>query len=193
MLARLPEFLGYVLLRRRAGLDQVLMHRLGGAYALEPLEFSSPAFGDYAPLPTRFTADGDAISPPLQWRHVPRSATTLALIIEDADSPTLEPLVHAIAVGIHPRSEGLLEGELNEVRARSPDLNLGRNSYWQRNWLAPDPPPGHGLHRYAFQLFALGAGPPFSEAPGRGELMEAVRERALACGCFIGTYHRARS
>ena len=57
-------------------------------------------------------------------------------------------------------------------------------------WLPPDPPPGHGSHRYAFQLFALGPGEPFSGTPGRDAVMEAVRERGLAAGCLIGTYAR---
>jgi phosphatidylethanolamine-binding protein (PEBP) family uncharacterized protein len=192
MLARLPEFLGQALQRQRAGMNRTLFHRCGGGYAFDPLDFSSPAFGDYGALPTRFTADGNAVSPPLQWRHVPEAATTLALIVEAADSPTPEPLVHAIAVDIDPGRGGVLEGELKESVPHAFDLNLGRNSYWQRGWLPPDPPPGHGIHRYAFQLFALAHGRPFSAGPGRSELVDAIHDRAVACGCFVGTYERER-
>lgn len=53
-----------------------------------------------------------------------------------------------------------------------------------------DPPPGHGEHRYAFQLFALGAGEPFRGTPGREEVMRAIQERGVASGMLIGTYTR---
>ena len=46
------------------------------------------------------------------------------------------------------------------------------------------------MHRYAFQLFALKDGKLFSDAPGRKELAEAVRNRAIAVGSLVGTYER---
>ena len=69
-------------------------------------------------------------------------------------------------------------------------LRLGRNSYLQASWLPPDPPPGHGVHRYAFQVFALEAGARLEGEPGREAVLEAIRERGLASGCLIGTYER---
>ena len=48
------------------------------------------------------------------------------------------------------------------VAATSPSATgrhaLGAPTASQASWLPPDPPPGHGVHRYAFQLFALAAG-----------------------------------
>ena len=46
------------------------------------------------------------------------------------------------------------------------------------------------MHRYAFQLFALEAGPAFDATPGRESILEAIRERGLASGCLFGTYER---
>jgi hypothetical protein len=57
--------------------------------------------------------------------------------------------------------------------------------------LPPDPPPGHGIHRYVFQVFALHSGTAFSSVPGRHELFDAVKARAIAGGYVIGTYARA--
>ena len=69
-------------------------------------------------------------------------------------------------------------------------LQVGRNSYLQASWLPPDPPPGHGVHRYAFQVFALEAGASFDGEPGREAVLEAIRDHGLASGCLIGTYER---
>ena len=145
-------------------------------------------------MPERHTADGEGVSPEISWSGVPPGTKSLALIVEDADSPTPAPLVHAIAVDIDPLKKQLLEGELQETDdGRNTALNLGRNSYLREAWLPPDPPPGHGVHRYVFQLFALADGEPFSDAPGRDELAKALRERAIASGSLIGTYSRDNS
>jgi Raf kinase inhibitor-like YbhB/YbcL family protein len=189
MLEKLPEFVGQALQSRRAGLENILSNKVALTGAVFKLEVSSPAFPPNGQLPARFTADGEASAPPLQWSRVPDTTTTLVLIIEDADSPTTDPLVHAIAVDIDPQRVGIAEGELAEVHGDSA-LKLGRNSYLRQGWLPPDPPPGHGVHRYAFQVFALKDGKAFSDAPGRKELAEAIRDRALAVGCLIGTYER---
>ncbi|HEY6922569.1 MAG TPA: YbhB/YbcL family Raf kinase inhibitor-like protein [Steroidobacteraceae bacterium] len=189
MLEKLPEFVGHALQERRAGLESILSNKIALTGAVYKLEVLSPAFPPNGLLPARFTADGEAVAPPLQWGRIPDATANLVLIVEDADSPTAEPLVHAIAVDIDPHRVGIAEGELT-APADELALKLGRNSYLRQGWLPPDPPPGHGVHRYAFQLFALKEGKPFSDAPGRRELAEAIRERALAAGCLIGTYER---
>ena len=193
MLEKLPDALGHLLHGQRAGLEKILFNTLDLRAGTARIRLTSPAFKDHAPLPPRFTADGEGSSPPLDWDDIPVATKTLALIVEDADSPTPAPLVHAIAVDIDPLRKRLLEGELQETNdGRNTALNLGRNSYLRQAWLPPDPPPGHGLHRYAFQLFALAEGEPFPDNPGRDALAEALRARAIASGCIIGTYTRDR-
>jgi phosphatidylethanolamine-binding protein (PEBP) family uncharacterized protein len=70
-------------------------------------------------------------------------------------------------------------------------VEIGRNSFFQQAWLPPDPPRAHGEHRYVFQVYALRAGTPFSDVPGRREFIAAILERAVAVGCLIGTYERS--
>lgn len=68
---------------------------------------------------------------------------------------------------------------------------MGRNSYFQAAWLPPDPPPGHGPHRYVFQIFALRTRPvALNGVPGRGAVRRALHEGALAKGWLIGRYGR---
>jgi Raf kinase inhibitor-like YbhB/YbcL family protein len=189
MLEKLPEAIGHALERQRAGMEKILFNAQRPGAELGLIEITSPAFAPNSQLPQRYTADGAGLSPPLRWRNVPASAVTLALIVEDADSPTPEPLVHGIVVDIDPRELGLVEGIFSGQPEASPE-KLGLNSYLMHGWLPPDPPPGHGVHRYAFQVFALSAGEPLSKSPGRREVAAAVRDRAIAKGCLIGTYQR---
>jgi hypothetical protein len=190
MLEKLPEAVGHALRDRRAGFDKLVFNRSGLRTGQGLLQVASLAFVDHAPIPARYTADGEGISPPLYWQGVPDGAASLALIVEDADAPTGEPLVHAIVVDL-PAGEGkLAEGAIKSPGHEGEHVHEGRNSYLRAGWLPPDPPPGHGDHRYAFQLFALAPGEPFKGTPGRDDLLKAIQERGLASGLLVGTYAR---
>jgi len=193
MFEKLPEALGHALRDVRAGLDQIAFNRSALRAGMAQIQVTSFAFADHAPIPERYTADGAGISPPLSWSGVPANAASLVLIVEDADAPTPHPLVHAIAVDLPPADGSLAEGAINgddDGEGDADAVHEGRNSFLMAGWLAPDPPPGHGVHRYAFQLFALGPGERFQGKPGRDELLDAVRQRGLSSGLLVGTYER---
>jgi Raf kinase inhibitor-like YbhB/YbcL family protein len=190
MLEKLPESVGHALINQRAGMENVVYNQLFRHRQTARLEVRSSAFVFNARLPARYTADGEGISPPLDWDQVPEDTASIALIVEDADSPTPHPLVHAIVVDLGNSRGAMQEGAMNSPNHVGSGLDAGKNSFLQQAWLPPDPPRGHGEHRYVFQVFALAAGPPFSNVPGRKEFIEAVLERSIAVGCLIGTYER---
>jgi Raf kinase inhibitor-like YbhB/YbcL family protein len=190
MLENIPEQLGRSLQRQRAGIEKTALQRLLRQREVPHIELRSVAFEHLMPLPTRFTADGDGDSPPLMWFGIPANAESVVLIVEDADSPTPRPMVHAIAVNLAPVSGSLAEGALSRGGDSADEVDTGLNSFLRHGWLPPDPPPGHGEHRYVFQLFALTPGPAFSRLPGRQALFDAIADRAVAAGYLIGTYER---
>ena len=191
MLEKLPDVVGHALRGQRAGLDKTAFHAVDLRGGMSAISVASLAFADHMPIPERYTADGEGASPPLSWSGVPAAAASVALIVEDADAPTPSPLVHAIVTGLPSGDGALAEGALpSGDHDGSPGLTVGRNSYLQTNWLPPDPPPGHGVHRYLFQVFALEPGAELGDAPGREALLEAIRDHGLASGCLIGTYER---
>jgi Raf kinase inhibitor-like YbhB/YbcL family protein len=151
----------------------------------------SSAFDLGQSIPMKYTADGQGLSPPLEWQGTPPTAESVVVIVEDADSPTPHPLVHAIVVNLDVRDHSLIEGALNSPEHEGIGLRTGRNSFLSHAWLPPDPPPGHGVHRYLFQVFALRSGAVFSESPGRQELFDAIAAYAVGAGCTLGTYERA--
>jgi len=190
VLEKLPDAVGHALRGQRAGLDKTAFQAVDLRAGMAAISVGSLAFADHAPIPARYTADGAGLSPPLQWSGVPPDAASLAVIVEDADAPTPQPLVHAIVVGLDGADGALAEGALPSADNEGSGLHLGRNSYLQAAWLPPDPPPGHGVHRYVFQLFALTAGASFDGTPGRDAVLAAIKEHGLASGCLIGTYER---
>ena len=190
MLEKLPEVVGHVLRDRRAGLDKLVFNRSGLRTGQAMLQLTSLAFADHAPIPARYTADGEGVSPPLSWSGVPSNAASLVLVVEDADAPTSDPLEHAIVVDLPAEDASMSEGAIKSSGHEGQDVREGRNSYLFAGWLPPDPPPGHGDHRYAFQLFALGPGDAFKGTPGRDDVLKAIQERGLASGMLVGTYER---
>jgi Raf kinase inhibitor-like YbhB/YbcL family protein len=190
MLEKLPEQLGQALINQRAGMEQVVYNHLHAQREVSRLTVTSPTFGFNGFLPKRCTADGEGISPPLSWSGCPADTASIAIIVEDADSPTPHPLVHAIAVDLPAVAESLPEGALNPEHQPSEEFEMGNNSYFKHAWLPPDPPPGHGEHRYVFQVFALRPGVEFSKTVGRSEFIKVVLSRAIAVGCLIGLYER---
>jgi len=156
------------------------------------MSITSPAFADGGTIPDRYTQDGESLFPPLEWHGVPADTQSLALIVEDADAPFPRPLVHAVLYAIPPGLSGIPEGGLamRQVRASPLGFKAGRNSVARAGWMAPSPIPGHGPHRYAFQLFAADIIPTFSTPPGRGTLLRAIRTNLLAATRVIGIYQR---
>lgn len=191
MLEHIPHWLGHAVRGVRAGADKlcIVQPELGGAFSAIPL--SSPAFADGARLPPRFTADGEGVSPPLVWGPLPEGTQSLALVVEDPDAPSPQPLVHAILWGMPATEQRLAEGAIRADGDGGPDgRDVGRNSYFREGWLPPDPPTGHGDHRYAFQLFALSSVADPGNTPGRAALVEAMSGNVLAAGLLTGIYSR---
>jgi Raf kinase inhibitor-like YbhB/YbcL family protein len=185
MLQHLPKVVGRALQNVRPGLQSLTIN-LPGINAARSIVVMSSAFEDGRPIPRRYTADGAGVSPPVEWHGVPDGSACIALIIEDADSPTPSPLVHAIVPSL-PIRGNLFEGRLS---SQEQGIQQGRNSYFRRGYLPPDPPPGHGPHRYAFQIFALSESPGEATGMGRGTFVEWLKRYAIAKGCLLGVYER---
>ena len=157
-------------------------------------ELECPAFGHGAPIPKKFTSEGEDVSPPLLWRGVPEGTRELALICDDPDAPTPEPWVHWVLYGLSPDVTQLPEGLPDAVELRSPvAARQGLNSWPSgqvHGYRGPEPPRGHGVHHYHFRLYALDA--PLGLKPGidKKALLAAMSGHCLGEAEWIGTYER---
>jgi hypothetical protein len=191
MLEHVPQWLGELLTNVRAGHSKLAIVQQDVAGGVTRIDLSSPAFADGARLPERFTADGVGVSPPLIWGDLPPETSSLALLVEDPDAPAPNPLVHALIWNLPPGERRLAEGAIvGDGTGGADGRDVGRNSYLSEGWLPPDPPTGHGVHDYVFQLFALADTPDIGSNPGRSRVAEALRGRVLAAGLLVGTYSR---
>ena len=187
MLEKMPRVIGEALSGVKAGLDGTTYH---AALSRVPdgVRVSSTVFTDRGALPARTTADGEGVSPPLAWDGLPVGTVSVAVIVEDAGSPTPKPLVHLLAWNVDPAG-GLAEGAASAEATTG--FELGKNSFLKTGWLPPDPPTGHGAHDYLFQVYALSRRLDLEAGSGREAVVEALEGCALAKGVLIGTYARA--
>src|SRR5438105_1325795 len=112
----------------------------------------SPAFRQNGPSPSQYTCEGDDISPPLQWSDAPSGTRSLALVMDDPDSPDpAKPervYVHWVVYNISPLTTKLpLNAAMSglPVRARHGTNDWGKQAYG-------GPCPRIGKHRYFFKI-----------------------------------------
>jgi phosphatidylethanolamine-binding protein (PEBP) family uncharacterized protein len=172
-------------------IERTVLHRLHALRNLQPVPVWSTGFLHNGSIPLRYTADGEGVSPPLNWRG-DFEAASFGLLVEDADAPAAHPLVHARAVNLNSISRTLAEGALTSPHHDGSLIDPALHSSFTQAWLPPHPPLQDGEHHYAFQIFALRFEPRFAKAPCRSEFIEMVLEFATAGGCVIGTYRRPR-
>jgi Raf kinase inhibitor-like YbhB/YbcL family protein len=144
----------------------------------------STAFADGAPIPRRFTCDGEDESPDLTWSGAPEATAALALIVDDADA---RGFVHWVVFDL----TGSASGGLTEGLSASPDAPpQGLNDYGRIGWGGPCPP--SGTHRYRFRLLALDAVLELAGTPSAEGLLAAADGHVLAEAHLTGTYQRSR-
>ncbi len=116
-----------------------------------PLTITSPAFRNGEAIPTRYTRDGENLSPPLEWRAAPPETKSFVLIVEDPDAPS-GTFRHWAMYNIPISQIGLPEGASAQgLRGVGEGVNGFRNARYD----GPQPPKGHGPHHYHFRLAAL--------------------------------------
>src|SRR5215468_7759650 len=81
--------------------------------AVMAMTLNSSVFKQNAHIPSKYTCEGEDISPPLAWEGVPDDAKSLVLIIDDPDAPDPKApkmvWVHWVVYNIPPNSESLPE------------------------------------------------------------------------------------
>jgi Raf kinase inhibitor-like YbhB/YbcL family protein len=165
---------------------------LSHAEEMMPLTITSTAFLDGGEIPTRYTCQGEDISPPLDWRGVPDNARSLVLIVDDPDAPDPKAprmtWVHWVLFNLSPDTPGLQEGAgPDELPAGT---GQGTNSWNRTGYGGPCPPVGR--HRYFHKLYALDTVLDLSGKPTNKVLEAAMQGHIIGQAELIGTYQKSR-
>ena len=156
--------------------------------ATSTLVLTSPAFAESASIPSKFTCDGEQLSPPLSISGVPEGAKSLVLIMDDPDVPkALRPdgmFDHWVLFNILPTTGDIPEGG----SVGTP----GQNGSGQNEYTGPCPPRQYepNEHRYFFKLYALDTELPLEAGASKTEVEQAMRGHIIAQTELIGRYKR---
>lgn len=144
------------------------------------MEIKSPAFVHEQSIPIRYTCDGQDISPPLIFSHVPEDTKSLVLIVDDPDAPK-GVFDHWIVWNLNPETRELEEGATVPMQ--------GRNHFGDLRYRGPCPPPGK-VHHYRFKLYAVDIKLDLPEGSSKKDVENAIREHTLSKSELVGTYGR---
>lgn len=155
------------------------------------LSLSTPAFDGGESIPTRFTCDGEDVSPKLALGGVPDDAASLALVVDDPDAPGSDPFVHWLLWNVPPSTTTIPEGvPTTETVEDLGGARQGTNGFDEVGYRGPCPPTSHGAHTYRFQLRALDATLDLAAGAKRPALEDAVSGHVVAETTLTGTYDR---
>lgn len=165
-----------------AGDDKLAIHRLTRGVPPE-ISVHSVAFEPGAALPISCTVDGVGAPPAIGFDGVPEAAKSVVVVCEDPDAPRGEPFVHWLVYGI-PGNAGSVDAQTQH------DYVVGKNGKSELGYTPAAPPPGHGLHHYHFQVFALNVPLELAAGAEREALLAAMTGHVLSWGEIVGTYQR---
>lgn len=151
------------------------------------MALTSSAFSDGDAIPTKYTCDGENISPILEWNDPPPQTVSLAIIMDDPDAPgkvfthwlvfnlpsDMRKLVEAIPVGQE------LEGGVLQ----------GKNDFGTNGYGGPCPPSGK-THRYRFTIYALDSMLDIEAGIEKDGLLDAINSHIIAYGQLTASYIR---
>ena len=144
------------------------------------MKLISSAFNHGNPIPSKYTCDGQDISPPLAFSDIPENTKSFALIMDDPDAP-MGIWDHWIIFNMFSSIQNINEGE-------TPKSMGGRNSWGRTGYGGPCPPSGE--HRYFFKAYALDTELNLEEGVTKEELIEAMNGHIVGKAVLMGTYSR---
>lgn len=143
------------------------------------MDIISPAFEPGQPIPSKYSYEGQNVSPPLNLKGIPKGTKSLALIVDDPDAPN-GVFDHWIAWNLAPTDN------LSEA-IETP--NQGKNSYGELGYGGPCPPPGKP-HRYFFKVYALDTQLDLPNGSKKAALEAVIEGHVIAEAELMGTYKR---
>jgi Raf kinase inhibitor-like YbhB/YbcL family protein len=154
------------------------------------LKIVSPAFQPDGPIPSKYTCEGEDVSPPLAWSGAPPNTKIFALIVDDPDAPDpakpQRAYVHWVVSNLPATATALPENASKKGLPKG--AVQGKNDWGKPEYGGPCPPIGR--HRYFFKLYALDRELSRLSAPTKADLERAMKGHVLESPELIGTYQK---
>ncbi len=144
---------------------------------------TSKVFRQGEMIPSKYTCDGEDVSPPLSWGVVPDGTKTLALIVDDPDAPG-GIFTHWVLFNLSVTITSLPEGVPRLDRLDNGG-SQGKNDFGRKGYGGPCPPK---RHTYRFILYALDTELTLKPGATRENVLKAMEGHILARAELDGKY-----
>src|ERR1700719_4121532 len=157
------------------------------------LTITTTAFSDGGEIPSKYTqSDPNAVSPKLEWSHVPANTVSFALILHDPDvalQKKTDDVLHWLIFNIPGTAGGLPEAipataQLTDGSVQAKNLRGGVG------YMGPGAPAAGPHHHYTFELFALDTKLDLGPDASRDDVMKAIDGHILGKAVWEGRFHR---
>lgn len=146
---------------------------------------TSPAFDPGEHIPAIYSGEADDKSPPLRIEGTPEGTVSLAIIMEDLDSPLPPVFDHWLVWNIPGDTVEIPEGRLPRGAVQ------GKNTLKNTHYNGPCTP--NGTHHYHFKVFALDTMIDLPKGATKKQLKAAMKGHILAQSDLIGLYTANRT
>jgi len=150
------------------------------------IKVTSPVFDEGGMIPSKYTCDGEDISPPIEWDGIPDGTQSIALISDDPDAP-MGTWVHWVLYNL-PADARRLDEDIPASEVLANGAKQGTTDFGRVGYGGPCPP--SGTHRYFFKVYALNAQIELIKAATKEQLLNAMEGHILAEGQLMGKYKR---
>jgi hypothetical protein len=158
------------------------------------LTLTTTAFEDGGIIPDKYTmnAGASAVSPKLEWSHVPEGTVSFALILHDPDTSirrSTQEVLHWLIFNIPGTATSLPEGIPST--AQLPDGTIqGKSQRGQVGYMGMGASAAGPYHHYTFELFALDTKLNLGPDATREDVLKAMDGHILGKGVVFGRFHR---
>jgi Raf kinase inhibitor-like YbhB/YbcL family protein len=151
------------------------------------MQLTSTAFSQGQAIPSKFTCEGQDISPEFAWNDAPKSAKSFALVLHDPDAPGPKGFTHWVMFNISPNIAHLAENVPKRPNVAGLGMQ-GKNDAGKIGYMGPCPP--SGKHRYFAHLYALRRELALEPGVTDEELKSAMQGQVIEKAELMGTYQK---
>ncbi len=148
------------------------------------MQITSSAFSNNQDIPSKYTCEGENISPPLTFHDIPQGSKSLVLIVEDPDAPAT-PWVHWLVFNINPEETEVNENDI-PLGGIEGSANGGTPGY-------EGPCPPEGIHHYQFKLYALDKTLDIPASSTREDVLHQMNGHILDQATLTGLYQKSNT
>jgi Raf kinase inhibitor-like YbhB/YbcL family protein len=177
-----------------------LMPKRSPTVELARIKLTSPAFSSGSMIPSRYSRDGEDMSPPLIWGEPPDGTQSFAIVMES--DPLMDGdvrWVHWVLYNIPAKLRELPEGMTPDAEGRMPDGSQHVENSWQELRYGGPKTQRFETQKYTLKIYALDRIIDPVELEGELEsenwfgsakdgLLAVIDEHILAVGVLMGKY-----